>query len=142
MKSLFLFASLLGVGLAQPATRASSYQPSVIIQNGTIIGNLSSGIESFFGIPYAEPPVGPRRLGRPQPLTTGFANGTRTIYATDLPTACPQPTTANFSAFANIIQGEDCLTVNVVRPSGLNSSSQLPVLFWVRLISSFLLTRY
>lgn len=132
MRSILIFTSLLAVGLAH-TVRSTANPPTVVVQNGVIIGNLSSGIESFVGIHYAEPPVGSRRLGRPQPLVSGFPNGTRTIHATDLPTACPQPTTANFSAFANVVQGEDCLTVNVQRPVGLNSSSKVPVLFWVRL---------
>jgi triacylglycerol lipase len=27
--------------------------------------------------------------------------------------------------------GEDCLTINVMRPTGTTSSSNLPVLFWI-----------
>jgi carboxylesterase type B len=27
--------------------------------------------------------------------------------------------------------GEDCLTINILRPSGLTSSSKLPVMVWI-----------
>ncbi|KAF2163889.1 hypothetical protein M409DRAFT_25667 [Zasmidium cellare ATCC 36951] len=117
--------------------------PSVTIQNGTVVGSSSLGIDSFKGIPFAQPPVGNLRLRPPQPLTQGFG----TIQATAQPKACPQQSnqvdtsdlpsdvigelmnSPLYQAVTNA--GEDCLTVNVQRPSGTNATSKLPVLFWI-----------
>ena len=36
------------------------------------------------------------------------------------------------------IQSEDCLTINVFRPSGLSNDASLPVLFWTYVFIHFL----
>ncbi|RDW85951.1 hypothetical protein BP5796_04276 [Coleophoma crateriformis] len=65
-----------------------SEKPSVTVLNTKFVGNLSDGVESFYGIPYAQPPIGPLRLRRPQPIIDGYAS--RTMQATATPTACAQ----------------------------------------------------
>lgn len=83
----FILSILLSAGaaLATPIHERQS-SPSVTIQNGTVVGSSSLGIDSFKGIPFAQPPVGSLRLRPPQPLTQGFG----TIQATAQPRACPQ----------------------------------------------------
>ncbi|RDW89516.1 hypothetical protein BP6252_01548 [Coleophoma cylindrospora] len=122
--SLPVAASLAVVASAVPTSRTITPSPTVNILNTTFIGNVSGGIESFYGIPYAQPPVGPLRMKRPQPLS---AYASPTVRATATPIACPQLG----STSANIVQGEDCLTVNVQRPSDLNSTASVPVFFWI-----------
>ena len=116
--------------------------PSVTIKNGTVIGSSSSGVESFKGIPYAQPPVGDLRLRPARPITKPYG----TIQATGSPKSCPQfLTQVDTSNVPQNVVGElgdspivqaasgaseDCLTMNVQRPAGTNSSSNLPVLFW------------
>ncbi|KAL1592626.1 hypothetical protein SLS60_011042 [Paraconiothyrium brasiliense] len=146
MKVAVLF-SLLPLAIAAPAAvpldkRAS---PTVVAPKpgATVVGKSSSGVETFNGIPFAQPPTGNLRLKPPQPLmsSVGKVDGTQT------PQACPQfffsldqsnfPTnvlgeilnTPLFQAATNA--GEDCLTINVQRPAGTTSSSKLPVLFWI-----------
>lgn len=139
-----LFGGLFGGG-----------DPTVTINNpsATIIGNVDdirgaapAKVESFRGIPFAQPPVGQLRLKPPAPLTTGLG----TIKATiPLPPGCPQflVPEANISGlpgavlnlalsttfFRNgIVQGqEDCLTLNVQRPAGTTRDSKLPVMLWI-----------
>ena len=53
-------------------SQARQAGPSVTIQNGTIIGSSSLGIDSFKGIPFAQPPTGSLRLRPPQPIQTSF----------------------------------------------------------------------
>lgn len=119
--------------------------PSVTIKNGTVVGSTAGGVDSFKGIPFAQPPVGNLRLRPPQSLNAGFAGGVFT--ATAQPRSCPQflsqinsssiPSSAlgliADSPFAQTAtnSGEDCLTLNVQRPSTATSSSKLPVLFWI-----------
>lgn len=117
--------------------------PSVEIQHGTVIGDSFLGADTFKGIPFAKPPVGDLRLRAPQPITENFG----TFDATKSPRSCPQfskqvntgslPQDAVgmllnnpfFQEISNV--GEDCLTINVVRPSTATAGSKLPVLFWV-----------
>lgn len=117
--------------------------PSVKIRNGTVIGDAFLGADTFKGIPFAKPPVGDLRLRHPQPITEPFG----VFDATRSPTSCPQfekqidtgslPQDAagmllNSPLFQEITNtGEDCLTINVVRPSTATAGSNLPVLFWI-----------
>lgn len=116
--------------------------PSVTIANGTVIGTSAAGVDSFKGIPFARPPTGSLRLKPPLPLATGFG----TFESQALPTACPQfysqvntsdlPSDAlGLLADSPFFQpatntGENCLNLNVQRPSGTTSKSNLPVVVW------------
>ncbi|RXW15273.1 hypothetical protein EST38_g10582 [Candolleomyces aberdarensis] len=83
--------------------------------------DVSPRVEFYGGIPFAEPPVGARRL-RPTVLKT-LLNAGR-FDASQYGKACVQPM-ADPSTLS-----EDCLTINIHRPKGLKSSAKLPVLFW------------
>ncbi|APA07608.1 hypothetical protein SS1G_00877 [Sclerotinia sclerotiorum 1980 UF-70] len=113
---------LVSLSSALPASEKRQTAPSVQLSNAQIIGssNLTAGVDTFKGIPYAQPPVGPLRLKPPTPITTQLG----TIQATSVPTACPQARSAS-------PMGEDCLTINVQRPSNATKDSKLPVLFWI-----------
>lgn len=117
--------------------------PTVTIKNGTVVGSTLLGIDSFKGIPFAQPPVKQLRLRPPQSIDSSFG----TIVATGTPRACPQFfTQANTTSLpagalglfldTPLAQeatnaGEDCLTLNVQRPANVSSSSKLPVVFWM-----------
>lgn len=134
--------SLLSTALAAPLNERAA-APSVTIQHGTVTGSTLLGVDSFKGIPYAQPPTGNLRLKPPQPITSSFG----TFSATGVPKSCPQffvqvnttdiPTdvvgTLLNTPFAQAVtdSGEDCLTVNVQRPAGTTASSKLPVVFWI-----------
>jgi carboxylesterase type B len=131
--------------LAAPATPVIQKRaaPTVDTQYATVIGSSSGGIDSFKGIPFAQPPVGQLRLKPPQPLNSSLG----TVNATGTPRSCPQmeigTNTGNLPE--NVIgelldtplfqtvtdAGEDCLTVNVQRPSSATAGSKLPVVFWI-----------
>ena len=117
--------------------------PSVSIADGIVVGTSSDGVDTFRGIPYAQPPTGQLRLKPPQPLDASFD----TFDATQNPKACPQFLNVfNMDTLpADVVdrllnspllqvatnQGEDCLTINVQRPAGISEEAKLPVLFWI-----------
>ncbi|OHF00070.1 lipase [Colletotrichum orchidophilum] len=109
---------------------------------GTLVGRSFGSVDSFSGIPYAEPPTGQLRLRPPQRLATSLGN----FDATGTAAACPQFLLSTDSRnilldvvgslltlpiFQPITGQEDCLTVTVQRPSGTSSNAKLPVLFWI-----------
>lgn len=139
-----LLFALLGTSLALPhLEKRQILAPSVSIKNGTIIGSTTGLVQNFYGIPFAEPPTGTLRLKPPHTITKKYG----TITATGTPTACPQFYTqvdtsnlpddvvgmlADSPLVQNVtVTGEDCLTLNVQRPSTATAGSKLPVLFWI-----------
>ena len=86
------------------------------------------------GIPFAEVPIGKLRL---QPPILKTQLGGRQFNATRFGFACIQPVRPFFDVncqFLNLAKGlpaelmsEDCLTINVLRPSGLSPNAKLPV---------------
>lgn len=145
-----LLLSLCATSFALPAINALlPTSPTVKIKNGTVIGATQGLVDSFLGVPFAQPPTGSLRLKPPRSITKTYG----TFTATSVPTACPQqggsvvPTSLLPDSVAAIVssipalsaatnatstpQGEDCLTLNVQRPSSATSSSKLPVVFWI-----------
>lgn len=136
---------LLPLALTAPAgeKRQVSAGPIVQTQHATVVGSSAGGVDSFKGIPFAQAPIGPLRLKPPQPVVANLG----TIYATGVPRACPQfLTSTNTSSLpsdtlAKLLNnpalqaasdsGEDCLTINVQRPSSATAGSNLPILFWI-----------
>ncbi|KAF2083603.1 putative extracellular lipase [Saccharata proteae CBS 121410] len=131
--------------LAAPASQfhPRAAAPTVTINNGTVVGSTSGNVDSFLGIPFAQPPVGPLRLKPPQSINATFG----TFVATSTPSSCPQLTTSvdtenlpgdvialvEDSPATQDAEGdsEDCLTITVQRPSTADSTSKLPVLMWI-----------
>jgi carboxylesterase type B len=153
MKSLACLFPVVALALAAPLDERQS-GPTVIIRNGTVIGSRSGDIDSFSGIPFAQPPVGNLRLKPPQPLTSGFPGGSDTFLATKDAPSCPQfafqvdqlnlgslPQDIVSDIIGELInspigqtvlnQQEDCLTITVQRPAGISDTAKLPVLFWI-----------
>lgn len=113
-----LFSVVLS--LLCPAALAA---PEVIIGRMTLIGRDITGLQQDFfgGIPFVEPPLGKLRLTPPvrlKELPAGDFN------ATNFGLACLQPNVSS------ALMSEDCLTINVLRPSGLKPDAKVPVLFW------------
>jgi carboxylesterase type B len=131
--------------LAAPASNARQSGPQVTISRGTVVGKTTLNVDTFEGIPFAQPPVGNLRLKPPQKATAAFPGGT--FDATKEARSCvqlsgqvdtgnlPQDTLAqlqNSPLFQTITNsGEDCLTLNVQRPSSATSTSKLPVVVWI-----------
>jgi carboxylesterase type B len=136
---------LLPLALAAPAPHEKRANPTVIAPSpqATIAGINLLGVESFKGIPYAQPPIDQLRLKPPQILTSALGK----VDGTGIPKACPQfffsiderniPTNVlgtilNLPLLQTVTNaGEDCLTINVQRPASTKADAKLPVLFWI-----------
>jgi carboxylesterase type B len=142
---LIALLSLISLALAAPAQVQKRAGPTVIAPSpqATVTGKDLLGVETFNGIPYAQPPVGQLRLKPPQAITSAIGK----VDGTASPRACPQfffstdgmnfpgnvlGTLLNTPLFQTVTNaGEDCLTINVQRPKGTKAEAKLPVLFWI-----------
>ncbi|RMZ81359.1 hypothetical protein DV738_g2165, partial [Chaetothyriales sp. CBS 135597] len=103
--------------------------PVATVINGTYTGvrNEEYQTDHFLGIPFAQPPVGDLRYRAPQPLNTTW---TEPKAATEFGSACVgygEDTAISIGGFVD----EDCLTLNVIRPTGYTADADLPVLVWI-----------
>ncbi|KAJ7586969.1 esterase 1 [Mycena floridula] len=78
------------------------------------------------GIPFAEPPLGSLRFKPPVPKYS--LDGVATFNASSFGPFCLQRVTPGALTGP---QSEDCLTINVLHPSGTKSDAALPVMLWV-----------
>jgi len=102
--------------------------PTVNLKNGTYTGRYLAEYDQdlFLGIPYAQPPLGDLRFSQPLPLDTSWNNSKS---ATEYSDAC----VGYDSSHGGYNVSEDCLYLNIVRPSGVKG--KLPVAFWIHGIS-------
>nr|NP_001259865.1 uncharacterized protein Dmel_CG5397, isoform B [Drosophila melanogaster]NP_608591.1 uncharacterized protein Dmel_CG5397, isoform A [Drosophila melanogaster]AAF51389.1 uncharacterized protein Dmel_CG5397, isoform A [Drosophila melanogaster]AAL28166.1 GH04232p [Drosophila melanogaster]AGB92402.1 uncharacterized protein Dmel_CG5397, isoform B [Drosophila melanogaster] len=85
--------------------------------------NPSTGIYSFLGMHYAEPPVGPLRYSRPV-----YKRLAGDFNATKHGPPCIQP---HPQFPQRIIGDEDCLLLNVYTPQMPDETTGLPVFVWI-----------
>ena len=158
-----LLSSLLSLAIATPQVKLGD--ATIVGRDVTLLkqdffgGNTSPPVPSpapdvlyRAAIPYAEPPLGALRLRHPV-LKTSPGNGT--FDASHFGPACLQvvrpdsvihfhyDVKAHLGLFKDGFPGintrsEDCLTINIFRPSGLSNDTALPVLFWTYVFVHFL----
>lgn len=97
--------------------------PKVQISNGTIVGRYLPSFKQdlFLGVPYADAPVRfEQAIARTTPFNSSFdaSNYSSICYGID-------------SAPRGLDMGEDCLSINIIRPEGTNNASSLPVVLWI-----------
>src|SRR6267142_1453977 len=95
------------------------------IGQGDVEGFLDGGIHKFFGLPYAQAPVGGLRWHAPQPAMAWTGIRQAKTYGP----ACPQTVGAVFNLQGDH-QSEDCLYVNVWTRT-LDPIEKQPVMVWI-----------
>lgn len=103
--------------------------PHLVVQtrSGSVRGTTladDTGIRVFWGIPYAEPPVGALRWRPPQPKAPWA--GERACV--ERPLSAPQAI-GKVQMYHEQPQSEDCLNLNVVTPA--MPGDRLPVMVWL-----------
>jgi carboxylesterase type B len=141
MRTILQQAIILSLCAAFAHAVAVIVPPRVVSPSGTYIGSSSiSQLDQFLGIAYAEPPVGNLRFANPvKKAIHPVANTAAVLNAT---AALKTPGVVNATAYgpgcsqlyffgqANGLS-EDCLTLNVIRPTGASPNALLPVLFFI-----------
>ena len=117
-----LTSYFLSATFAQPT---NELQLLVKISNGTLEGIDQSGIRSFKGIPFAQPPIGELRWKEPQPVKNWA--GTRKANKFG-PRAMQLPIFGDM-VFRSDGISEDCLYLNVWTPAR-SALEKLPVLVY------------
>lgn len=112
---------------AQQAENQNAFPVQLTIANGTIEGefDIKTNIQSFKGIPFAQPPVGDLRWKAPQPVTNW--NGVKQTKKFG-PRAI-QSNVFGDMGFRSDGMSEDCLYLNVWSPAK-SANDKLPVLVY------------
>lgn len=114
--------------VAQCLTPATVHDPTCDV---TYNGVSEHGVETFFGIHYAQDTSGSNRFRPPVPYVPETGS---TVDATNAGPACPQPKGDPFTPLyiSNVTDiSEDCLHLNVYRPAGTSADAKLPVFVYI-----------
>ncbi|WP_217142106.1 carboxylesterase/lipase family protein [Streptomyces sp. AC627_RSS907] len=108
---------------------AGQAEPVVSTPHGAVRGRYEHGVAVFRGIPYAAPPVGPRRFRPPVPPDRWDGVRDATAFG---PTAPKPPYSEAFAQYLSdpAVPGDDCLNLNVWTPEP-GPGARLPVLVWL-----------
>ena len=124
MRTLCLAVTACAMGLAgENALAQDRGGPVVRTQSGPVRGVHNGGADAFLGIPYAAPPVGDKRWRPPQPAESW--NDVRAAKAFGAYCAAAKSTNGPRS------EAEDCLFINVWRPSDVSADAKLPVYVFI-----------
>lgn len=126
-KKLYLVLLIGAVSLKIFAQNTNDFSVQTKIENGIIEGNYNThtGVQTYFGIPFAKPPVGNLRWKAPQPVTNWLGVKQTKKFG-------PRPMqTMVFGDMASRSDGvsEDCLYLNVWT-SAKRTDKNLPVLVY------------
>jgi len=129
---LLQFSSVMAFDY-KPSDSTNIQTPDTLF-TGTILEETNNNkLYAYFGIPYAQPPVGELRWKAPRDVN----EYEETRLAVERPNRCPQLAGTIDSieegfTVGEIIGSEDCLYLNIfVSEKAKNSETKLPVMVWI-----------
>lgn len=117
---------LAAVALMMSPPQSDRAGPVARTEQGVLVGAAAQGVESYKGVPFALPPVGPLRWRMPQAPERW--DGERS--AADYGAICIQPPSNGDPGVGPLPMSEDCLTLNVWTPVD-RGGEPLPVMVWI-----------
>ena len=124
---LFLMYSLLSIAQPNRPSEASMPRPKVQTVSGTVEGTSNGKVDAFKGIPYAAAPIGPLRWRAPQPAVPWKGVRDASKFCAD----CAQASWPRSNGKIRENTSEDCLFMNIWRPSKAQNDKKIPVMVWI-----------
>jgi para-nitrobenzyl esterase len=123
-------AAIAAAALMLMAGGAAAADPLIVqLDHGKVRGKFINhgAVRAFLGIPYAAPPLGPKRWAAPQPPSswTGIKDAVQYGHR------CMQGRVFSDIQFQDESESEDCLVLNVFVPAEARAGAKLPVMFWI-----------
>ncbi|MFN8256206.1 MAG: carboxylesterase family protein [Bacteroidales bacterium] len=106
---------------------STAMAPKVKTLSGILRGVKDGEVDYFKGIPYAAPPVGEFRWRPPQPVVAWEGERDAGKFGANCAAAGWGGPPGSIQAGSS----EDCLFLNVWRPSGAAKNAKLPVMVWI-----------
>jgi acetylcholinesterase/cholinesterase len=130
MNMRFIIVAAAVLAVVASATLQSS---TVTMPDGPIAGsfNPKSGIYSFKGIPYAQPPIGDLRFADTVAVTPWTATRPATNFSAGCMAVCRHLGFSRPRIMCADTISEDCLYVNVYSPNVTVGAPLLPVIFFI-----------
>jgi para-nitrobenzyl esterase len=124
---LYLMGIMMGITIGCYAQNTNAFAVQTKIEHGIIEGNYDtkSGIQTYFGVPFAKPPVGNLRWKAPQPLDNWTGVKQTKQFG---PRPLQKLVFGDMNSRSNGVS-EDCLYLNVWTPARRNTKG-LPVLVY------------
>jgi para-nitrobenzyl esterase len=120
---------LFGVLVFTLALKAQQ-QVRVKTNSGEVVGKQTAALRTFFGIPYASPPIGDLRWKAPRPPVAWNSP----LQAASLGSECMHVPVGLFDVSGEVkgqIKGsENCLFLNIYAPAN-SAGGRLPVMVWI-----------
>lgn len=121
--AMIAFATANAAARAQEETMPAP--PLIRTTLGGQVSGLDGEVQTFKGIPYAAPPIGPLRWRPPQPVEAWSGVRPATEFGAD----CYGAARLRKGSLAPAVS-EDCLYLNIWAPRGA-ANRRLPVMVWV-----------
>ena len=130
--AVIMFCGLTSLNLAVSRAQTTRSIPGdpLKIEGGLVSGTMGAdGVKTYFGVPFAAPPLREKRWRAPQPVVPWDGVWT----ANRKPAECLQrlrSTTTN-QYFGDELAGEDCLYLNIWAPANSKAGTPLPVVVYI-----------